>query len=228
MLTKTLIMRKKTPEQKARDKTIADRLKAFRKDRGISQVEVGLILGVGGNTVVSYEQGKTTIDPKYLSMIVKHYNLSDNFFDINNNEPEKVEEPGSSYGEKRANDYIISELERWKKVAESMKAANMELIHQVTGLIDTTKQNATTILVHAEAAKLAASTNDNLSYTVRKNADYAVIKEENIKNREEAIAREMEAFKEKENFWRENLMTFASVMNKMDDIVPGKVSGQRG
>lgn len=219
-------MKRKSNDQVARDIEIGRRIELLMFNKNFDAAQLAALLERKVNSISGYKSGKTSLSDLQLSLICEHFNIDKDYFDISKNVNDITQGKAPPEIHEKTSDFILSELQRWKEVAEAMKATNMELIHQVTGLIETTKKNADSIHVHAEAAMKASSTNDNLSYTVRKNADYAILKEENIRQREEEMRREKELFLEKEEFWKEQLAHITKAINESNK--EGEVLGKEG
>lgn len=58
------------------NKKIGNRLKIFRKEKGITQVELAEFLNTTQSTISAYENEKTTLLTAFVLQIVKKYNLS--------------------------------------------------------------------------------------------------------------------------------------------------------
>lgn len=55
---------------------IGERLQELRKDRGISQAEIGELLGVSHYTISSYECNRSDPDDNLKIILAKHFNVS--------------------------------------------------------------------------------------------------------------------------------------------------------
>ena len=58
------------------NKTIGDRLKIFRKEKGITQVELAEFLNTTQSTIGAYENGNTTLLTAFAIQIVNKYKIS--------------------------------------------------------------------------------------------------------------------------------------------------------
>ncbi len=56
--------------------TLANRLKELRKDRGLTQKDLGNILGVGKTTISMYENGNSTPNDEIKLKICDYFNVS--------------------------------------------------------------------------------------------------------------------------------------------------------
>ena len=70
-------------------KTIRKNLIELRNKRGLSQAEVGSVVGKSKNAVASWEQGLSTPDATTLYLLSKFYNVSLDYFYINHNMTKK-------------------------------------------------------------------------------------------------------------------------------------------
>ena len=58
------------------NKIIGDRLRIFRKEKGITQVKLAEFLNTTQSTISAYENGKTTLLTAFAIQIVHKYNIS--------------------------------------------------------------------------------------------------------------------------------------------------------
>ena len=62
-----------------------DRIRELRKQRGLSQAELGKILNIAQNTLSAYERGSRDPDTETLSMIAKYFGVSTDYLLGNDN-----------------------------------------------------------------------------------------------------------------------------------------------
>lgn len=147
-------MKRKSEDQRIRDKIVGEKLRSIRKRRGITQPELGQLLGVHENTIVGYEKGTTTLDPEYRKIIIEKLGLHDNYFDFEKTTPLKydntiVEEP-------------IEKYDNNKKTILTHPEMIGELILQNRELIEIISRHSRTI--------------ENLSYKVKEQGEIDVKK----------------------------------------------------
>lgn len=147
-------MKRKSEEQRIRDKIVGERLRAIRKRKGITQPEMGKLLDVHENTIVGYEKGTTSVDPEYLKIIIEKLGLSADYFDIEKTTPNKYD-----------NNVFAETAEKYdnnKKQLLTNPEMISELIIQNRELIEIISRHSRTI--------------ENLSYKVKEQGEIEIKK----------------------------------------------------
>lgn len=144
-------MEKKSQEQLEIDKLIGKKLGNLLNTMKISQGKLGHIIGRNANSVVGYIKGNTTMKADQLSMIIKHYNLPEDYFSLvyNPEQPKNIlNEPPYQPPEIKEPQMTLSTNEMLSKLIltnERLSIQQGELIRLLAKDSDTLNRNSISI-----------------------------------------------------------------------------------
>lgn len=140
-------MKRKSKEEKKQDVLIGQRIARLIFEKKITQSDLAPLLNVNTNSVSNYMNGKTHVKNEYLSAIIKHFNLENDYFKIaNDTDVDYVQENHPEYNSNINNLKTESNMDLSRSTIEELVKQNGELIRQVSRLISVQEKNAESIL----------------------------------------------------------------------------------
>lgn len=162
-----------------------------------NQQEIATETGYGYTTISEYLNEKTPISEKFINLFSKSFGFNPEWIISGEGKmrsgaipvyepPDPNPPPGITYDQHKEAD-----LHRLEEIVEDMKRVNRELVSQASILIETNRENAKAILIHAEQSRKLVDTNDKNADTIKQHAEtFRIHAELDIEREKTAQAKE--------------------------------------